>query len=438
MNRTVVVIGGGAAGIMATLAARAKGVPVLLLERNRRIGVKILISGGGRCNITHDASPKDLEKGFIPREGRFLRYSLHTLPPSEILTMLHREGVATYVRPNGRVFPQSGRADDVLAAFERLLLKSGATIRTSALVDGLQTTTRVVHGVGLGGETIDAGAVVVATGGLSYRKVGTTGDGIAWARKLGVRVEEPSAALAPIYFAVPPPSDWRGISLRDVEVFVEFDVGGPNLELPLPEGVPTTWRDDLVLTHKGLSGPSILEVSRSIAWGFAAQQSPRVFIDLVPDTTRERLRSLWNDRRVESPRSEVKSFVGEFMPRALVPWFLDMIKVDGAARISDSEKEVRARVVSGLKRWNPGLPGSVPIDRGEVTAGGIGLDAVDPRSMRVHDIDGLFAAGEALDIAGSVGGYNLQAAFSTGWVAGHAAATYVAGLSDLNSRAYDE
>jgi len=433
MSRRVIVVGGGAAGMMAALAARRGAADVILVERNKRLGVKILISGGGRCNITHDGSPREIEQGFVPREGRFLRYSLHEFPPSAVLAMLHEQGVETLVRPNGRVFPASGRAEDVLSAFERILSVHRIEVVTSTRVDSLVIDCCEVTGVRCNDKTMVADSVVIATGGLSYRKVGTTGDGIRWGVEAGLRAEPARAALAPIYFTTPPPADWQGVSLRGVEVSVRFRSridgsrpgdaasGSPSILTP-PDGVPTSWRDDLLLTHRGLSGPSILEISRSVAWGIDMGARPVILIDIVPDLTRDELRKRFDERRSDSPATEVQTMVSEYMPRALVPWFLRMLGIDAGVRLADLTRIARTVLLDGLKGWMPGEVGEVPIDKGEVTAGGIALDQIDPRTMRARGLGGLYIAGEALDIAGSIGGYNLQAAFSTGWVAGRSAA----------------
>jgi len=435
----VVVVGGGAAGIMAAIAAARRGARVLILERNPRIGIKILISGGGRCNVTHQGSARDIERGFTTREARFLRHSLHCLSPADVTTMLHQSGVETYVRSNGRVFPSSERAEDVLDAFERMLRDAGVVVRTSSRVTALSIVDNRVRGVETDDDYVDADAVILATGGVSYRKVGTTGDGVEWCRELGIDVEPFSAALAPIYFDVPPPDDWHGVSLRDVRVSVHLRSAPLRTEArsstytqstgpacTLPAGVHLSWRGDLVLTHRGMSGPSVLEVSRAVACAMAAGMLLSVTVDCVPAIGDDALRSRWDRTVSSSPRTEVQTFLAEFVPRALVSYMLASLDVPVGLRLADAHREVRSRLLYGLKHWTPGVVGEVPIDRGEVTAGGIALTEVDPLTMRVRRIDRLYAAGEALDVAGSVGGYNLQAAFSTGWVAGLSAAAPVA------------
>jgi predicted Rossmann fold flavoprotein len=415
----VAIVGGGAAGIFAALAAREAGATAVLYERNKRPGIKILISGGGKCNITHDASPREMAEGFIPREARFLRYALHELTSSAVLDALHAEGVETFTRPNGRVFPVSGRAEDVLAAFERMMARAGVEIRTSALVEGIVVDDGSVKGIMVDGVMERCDAAIVATGGMSYRKVGTTGDGIRWGAALGHAIEPVRAALAPIYFPVPPPADWQGVALRDVLLWCETEGARP--KLPRAEAPPVAWRDDLLLTHRGLSGPAALEVSR-VAARVAEDGSPvTLLVDLLPDMPPDELRIAWERRAASAGRSEVQSFVEGYLPRALVRYFLDAAGVPAGTKLSEVTREGRLSILGALKGWRIGEVGEVPIDRGEVTAGGISLAQISPTTMESQLVRGLHVAGEALDISGRVGGYNLQAAFSTGYVAGRAA-----------------
>jgi len=416
MVRRIAIIGGGAAGIFAALAAREGGAEAILYERNSRIGIKILISGGGRCNITHEASPAEMERGFITREARFLRYALHELTSARVLDMLHAEGVETITRPNGRVFPTGGRAEDVLAAFERMLEKAGARVRTNALVTGIRVEEGRAGGVIVDGAVEPCDAVIVATGGMSYRKVGTTGDGIRWGEELGHVIEPVRPALAPLYFPAPPPADWQGVALRDVLLHVECDGATP--KLPRRENFPAAWRDDVLLTHRGISGPAALEVSRAAARVRELCSEVMLVVDLAPDMPAEELLKMWEERHASAPRSEVRTFAERFLPRALVPYVLAVAGLPDALKLSGTTREQRTSLLATLKGWRLGKVGEVPLDRGEVSAGGVALGEVSPTTMESKKVAGLYFVGEALDISGSVGGYNLQAAFSTGYAAG--------------------
>lgn len=414
MARRVAIVGGGAAGIYAALAARQAGADVTLYERNARIGIKILISGGGKCNITHDAAPRELEHGFIQAEARFLRYAFHEFPSGRVLDDLHREGVATITRPNGRVFPASGRAEDVLAAFERMLDRAGVTLRTGSLVERIEPEREGIRVVGAGGGLFDA--VVVTTGGMSYRKVGTTGDGVRWGAETGHDIVAVRAALAPMYFPAKPPAEWQGVALRDV--LFRTEIAGA-AEQPRRDRPPAEWRDDLLLTHRGVSGPAALEISRAAALlRERAQGDVRLLVDVVPDIPLDELRKRWVARLAESGRWEVQTFVEGFVPRAVVPAVLAAAGLIAGARAAEVTRDERDALLATLKRWPVGIVAEVPVDRGEVTAGGISLSDVSPKTMESLRVPGLYFAGEVLDIAGAIGGYNLQAAFATGYVAG--------------------
>lgn len=416
-DRKIAVVGGGAAGIFAALAATENGGKVVLYERNDEIGIKIKISGGGKCNITHDATPGELEEGFVVREARFLRYAFNELTASEVLRRLHHEGVETYTRPNGRVFPTSGRSKDVLDAFKRMLSKAGVEVRTQTLVQGVDAVDNVVQGILVNGKRIPHNTVIVTTGGASYKKVGTTGDGMRWAAELGIDVVPVRAALAPIYFPVSPPKEWQGVALRDVVLSVVFT---PGKSWPKREGYPVSWRDDTLLTHRGISGPTALEVSRAAALARETGNGAKVelAVDLLPDNDEKAVWAMWQERLESAPKSEVQSFVAPMLPAKLVSWFLKSINVEPGTKVASMSREERGRLLAALKRWVLGEVGEVPIDRGEVTAGGVALNQVSRTTMESKTIQGLYFAGEALDISGCVGGYNLQAAFSTGYVAG--------------------
>jgi predicted Rossmann fold flavoprotein len=420
MRARIGIVGGGAAGIFAALGARVEGADAVIYERNPRLGIKILISGGGKCNITHDGTPAELEEGFIPREARFLRYALHEVTPADVLDLLHGEGVETFTRPNGRVFPTSGRAEDVLGAFERALERAGAEIRTRARVEGIQVEDERAVGIVVDGVVEPCDAVVVATGGTSYRKVGTTGDGIEWGRELGLEIVPVRAALAPIYFPTPPPADWQGVALRDVLLRAVLD--GAPLPFLKKDGYIAEWRGDLLLTHRGVSGPTVLEVSRIAALMAESGAAPSLVVDLLPDVSPGELLERWEERLAASGRTEVQTFVEGIAPRAVVPAILDAAGVQSGTKVSSVTRAGRTSLLATLKGWIVGLVGEIPIDRGEVTAGGIALTEVSPRTMQARRVGALYVAGEALDIAGSVGGYNLQAAFATGYVAGRSAA----------------
>ncbi len=273
----VIVVGGGAAGIIAAWRSAGLQAPTLLLEKNERLGIKLHISGGGKCNITHAGLMHDIRMAFEPNEARFLRLPFLRFTNEDVLALLHERGVETYTRPDGRIFPVSGRAEDVVEALAWHAGHAGAEIRCGSVVERLEAAGGKVHGIWMQGRSHRASAVILATGGVSYPKTGTTGEGLRWARELGHSLVPLRAALAPIYLDPAPPADWSGVAVRDC--LLRARAGGK---------VISRWRSDLLFTHKGISGPTALGVSRDVA--LALEHGPATLdADLLPDRPPEDL-----------------------------------------------------------------------------------------------------------------------------------------------------
>jgi predicted Rossmann fold flavoprotein len=411
MDAEVIVVGGGAAGIIAAWRAASVGAKTLLLEKTARLGTKILISGGGKCNITHDGPIEDVLRAFSPAEARFLRPSCYRFTNREVVELFTSKGLEVYTRPNGRIFPVDRTAKDVVAILADHLREAGVRTELNNPVTGLIVEKGRVLGVRCGEGELRAGAVIVSSGGSSYPGTGTTGDGWPWTRDLGHTVAKIRAALAPINMITDPKWASRsGVAVRDCALKARQN--GREI---------SRWRDDLLFTHHGVSGPTALGISRTVAEG-AGQGQITLEVDLLPDQafeqTTERVRG-WAAR---NPRKQWPTFLEEILPERLAGWFLDSIAIDRSAAAGATDKKAKNRIVAGLKGWTLGQVRDVPIEKGEVVAGGIALDEVDPQTMRSSKAEGLFLCGEILDIAGPVGGYNLQAAFSTGYVAGESAA----------------
>ena len=388
------------AAIAARRGAEASGIAcsITLLERNQRLGTKIRISGGGKCNVTHQGTPAEmLEQGFLRlNERRFLRNALYGFSSSDLLELLHSRGVETEVRPDGKVFPLSGDASSVALAFEELLKEA---------------------------ETLTADAVILATGGVSYSATGTTGDGLVIARKLGHTIKEPSAALAPVFTLKAPPASLSGVSLRSAGLVAS--AGGKCIER----------RGDLLFTHRGFSGPAALSLSRDIAELCRDFGSASLFADLFPEHNPAEL----DHQLLQHARKHGAQMVRKFLqicpiapslkkgfieapygtiPTALVPFIIRHALLEIDITWSTLQKEQRQSLLTVLKRFPLGTVRNVPLDQGEVSAGGILLGEVNPKTMQSRVLPNLFLCGELLDYAGEIGGYNLQAAISTGWTAG--------------------
>jgi len=406
----ILIIGGGAAGITSAWRAACRGAQVTILERNPRIGIKILISGGGKCNITHSGNIDHVLEGFLPRERRFLKPAIYRFTNTDLLELLEGQGVPTEARPNGRVFPRSGNAKDVVRAFEQILRDASVSVRVDTRVESILAEQGGVTGVLTGGGMIPASHIVLATGGVSYPKTGTTGDGIRWAASLGHTIVPLRAALAPIKMTSPHLAAWSGIALR-----------GGRLKVVQHGKTVARWDDDILFTHEGVSGPGALEVSRR-----AAEAMEQGEVELVFDFTRGRdyaaVDAELNGAIQESRNRTIAAFLERWLPNRLVQPLLGSLGIDPHTRGHILTRDQRHAVVRLLTGWTIGTIARVPLERGEVTAGGVSLDEVEPRTMRSRIIKGLYLCGEVLDIAGPVGGYNLQAAFSTGFVAGECAA----------------
>jgi predicted Rossmann fold flavoprotein len=410
-QQPVVVIGGGAAGIIAAWRAAGLGARVLLVEKNERIGIKILISGGGKCNITHDGPIESLLAAFRPNEARFLRPACYRFTNRDMIDLLEARGLEVMTRPDGRIFPAHGTAKDVVAILEDILRESGVRIQLGSGVTGLEADDEGICGVRIGSERIASRHVVLAVGGSSYPGAGTTGDGWPWARQLGHTIVKVRAALAPIFFDTAPPPEWPGVSLRDC--LLRARQNGKEI---------ARWRGDLLFTHRGVSGPTVLGISRVVA---ERQREGLVTLeaDLLPDSTFEQVSADLRAWTAAHARRAVSGFVEPFAPNRLIDALLDAAQVSKETTGAYLSRKEQNRLVAVLKGWTIGRVEHVPLEKGEVVAGGVSLDEVDSQTMRSRLVRGLYLCGEVLDIAGPVGGYNLQAAFSTGFVAGETAAT---------------
>lgn len=396
--------------MFAAWRAAALGARTRLLEKNDRLGLKIHISGGGKCNITHAGEMESLRRAFIPEEARFLSHSFRRFTNEEVLDLLRRRGITVHTRPDGRVFPDSGRADDVVDGIAWYLHQAGVKVEQRVPVTSLW----IEHGQILGaegeGRRYPARTVVVAVGGSSYPKTGTTGDGYRWMRAAGHTLAPLRAALAPIYLAEGCRPDYSGVALRDC--ILKARQNGKEL---------ARWRGDLLYTHQGISGPTVLGVSRAVTLGME-KGAVSLDADVLPDVPHEALSDRIAEVHGSQGRRTIKTLVGEWLPDRLVPEALERAGLEPSTPLHQLPRKGRNRLVEILKRWEFGSVRAVPLERGEVTAGGVALDEVDPRTMASKKIAGLYLCGEILDLAGPVGGYNLQAAFSTGYVAGEAAA----------------
>jgi predicted Rossmann fold flavoprotein len=400
----VVVIGAGAAGLMAAISAAERGKRTLVLEKNRKAGVKILMSGGTRCNITHATDNRGIVAAYGP-PGRFLHSALAALSVDDTIAFFEAEGVPTKVEETGKVFPVSNRATDVLAALLRRVERSGAVLAPGeAVVDvrraerGLTVQTSVCP--------YSAASVILTTGGQSYPGSGTTGDGYRLLALFGHTIVTPRPALVPIAVAVAWVADLRGITVPDTSVRVV-------------EGTQTLAqrRGSLLFAHFGLSGPVALDVSRAIS-GHAHPEVLHLEIDLLPGTKDDDLSEMLRHESASAGKKQLAGVLAAELPRRLAEAILTHTGLAADRTAAALSKEDRNRLVIAVKHLRLPVTGTLGFQKAEVTAGGVALDEVDSRTMQSKLVPGLFIAGEVLDLDGPIGGYNFQAAWSTGWLAG--------------------
>ena len=410
----IIVVGGGAAGMVAAWRAALKGHRVTLLEANQKLGVKLRISGGGKCNITHDGSVKAVLAAFSKDQARFLRPSFHCFSNADVVELLRREGVESYVRENGRVFPldRPGSAAAVVAAFEGVMQRAGVQVRAGIRVVGLEGRAPRMEALRLeDGNLLRADAFILTTGGASYPETGTRGEVAGWLENLGVPTLPWAPALAPIPLKAPHPA-WEGVAFRNGTLRLLEGEGGRRIG---------AFSDDIIFTKNGISGPAALELSGLTE---AARRRGRAWLTYDFAGLREaELDSELRCEQVKNPHLSIRNWLQRWVPERVAEALSCELNEEGLRdlRLKDLPKGIRSRLVGWVSAFPLGLPGVVPLDRGEVAAGGIERSAVDPHTMRVHSWENLQVCGELLDIDGPVGGYNLQAAFSTGFVAGESA-----------------
>jgi predicted Rossmann fold flavoprotein len=379
---------------------------VLLLEKNLRVGVKILASGGGACNLTTSLPAREAARWFRPRGERFLREAFRALSPERLVEEFRAMGVPTHVEAEmEKVWPDSGKARDVADALLARARAAGARVETSAPVVALERDDAGLV-VRTGAGPVRAPRVVVAVGGQSYPRTGTTGDAYPWLRALGHRVTPLAPALVPLVVEVPWVRELRGIAVPARVRALDAE-GATLLERVRP----------VLFTHHGLSGPGAMDVSRFFALA-APWRPPRLLVDLLPGTSVEEARRALEARIAAEPASAVERALPERLPERLRRALVAAAGEEPARRAGEVSKSGRHEVVRALTALELPVAGTRGWDHAEVTAGGVDLDEVDPGTMASRIVPGLHLVGEVLDLDGPIGGFNFQSAFSTAEVAG--------------------
>jgi len=402
----VIVIGGGPAGMMAAGIAAQKGNEVILLEKNERLGKKLLISGKGRCNLTNDTDVEGLIEN-TPGNGNFLYSAFYTFSNQDLISFFNELGVDTKVERGGRVFPTSDSAKDVMHALQTFLTKSNVKVMTEITVKNILIKDGKVTGVErMNGSIMEANSVVLAVGGKSYPLTGSTGDGYEMARRLGHTVTPLKPSLIPLITKESWIKDLQGLSLKNIAVTFKTNNGK---EIYNDFG-------EMIFTHFGVSGPVILSASRHLLpYDFT---DIKLSIDLKPGLTEEKL-----DERVQRDfdkysRKQFKNALDDLLPQKLIPVIIRLTKIDPEKQVHQVTKEERKKLVSLLKGLETSIIGARPIKEAIVTAGGIKTNEINPSTMESKKVSGLFFAGEIIDVDAYTGGFNLTIAFSTGHLAG--------------------
>ena len=409
--KNVIIVGGGAAGMMAAVSAAEHGARVKILEKMPSVGRKLLITGKGRCNITNDGDRQTFVR-HMPGNGAFLYSAFHHFDNQSIVAFLERWGVQTKVERGGRVFPVSDQARDVVKAFIRALSSLKVEVITGQPVAEIVVKNRQVSGViSTSGVFHEADAVILTTGGASYPGTGSSGDGYRMARKIGHAIVPIKPSLVPLEVA----EDWigelQGLSLKNVLASVWADGTKKAEEF-----------GEMLFTHYGVSGPIILSLSKAVAQLLPDRKEVSVVVNLKPALSREVL-----DKRLQRDfekfaRKQIKNSLNELLPAKLIDVVIDLAYLDPDKPVHQITKAERSRLQEVITGIVLTITGTRPVSEAIVTAGGVSTKEIDPKTMSSKLISKLYFAGEVIDIDGYTGGFNLQAAFSTGYVAGRQAA----------------
>ena len=402
----VIVVGGGAAGMMAAVFAARNGQSVQLLEKNEKLGKKLFITGKGRCNITNAADIEDLFTAVISNP-KFLYSGFYSFTNQQVIDFFEELGVKTKIERGERVFPVSDHSSDVIAALSRELKSLGVSVSLHTEVRELLCEQDKVCGVLLtNGKKMKADAVIVATGGISYPSTGSTGDGYRFARETGHRVTELLPSLVPMEVRQWYAKELQGLSLR-------------NIEIRITDGKKKLYEEfgEMLFTHYGVTGPVILSAS-SVVGKTLRKKELTLHIDLKPALSEEQL-----DKRIlrefdANHNKQYKNSIDSLFPAKLKPVMIELSEIEPEKKVNEITKEERQRLVHLIKDFTMTLTGLRSYNEAIITKGGVSVKEIDPGTMESKKMKGLYFAGEVLDLDAVTGGYNLQIAWSTGYLAG--------------------
>lgn len=404
-SHKVIVVGGGAAGMMAAGMAAMQGARAMLLEPNDRLGKKLAITGKGRCNVTNCCTEEEVLKN-VPRNSRFLYSALHSWTPEQTMTFFEEHGCRLKVERGNRVFPESDRSASVIAALQQFLKEQKVELRRER-AEELLLENGEVRGVRTNRGEVYGRCVILCTGGCSYPLTGSTGDGYRLARQAGHTIVEPRGSLVPLE----EDGDWcarmQGLALKNVGVKL------------LGSKKKAVYEDfgELLFTHFGLSGPTILSSSAHMKAG----ERYEIVIDLKPALDEQKLDGRILRDLEKYQNRDMENALQDLYPRSLIPVMLQRAQIEPQTKANSLTKQQRRRLLELTRHFPVAIAGPRPVDEAIVTSGGVAVREVDPKTMASKLVTGLYFAGELLDVDAYTGGFNLQIAWSTGYVAGTAA-----------------
>ena len=407
----VIIIGGGAAGLLAGIAAATYGAEVTIIEKMRVPGKKMLITGKGRCNITNAGELQDIIKN-LPGNGRFLNSALRLFSNDDIVCLLECNGLETKVERGNRVFPVSDKAKDVVDTLVKIYTDLGGKLITDCKVTEITVKDGMATGVKTTNGHFTADKVILCAGGASYPGTGSDGGGAKLAAKVGHTIVPLKPSLVPLVSDYAYVEDLQGLSLRNVRATLYGD--GKKL---------TDDFGEMLFTHFGVSGPIILSLSNMAAESLSKGMEVELAIDLKPALSEEKLDARIQRDFTTYSRKQLVNGMKDLLPQRLIPVVCDMAYLDEEKFINQVSREERKRLVDTLKRFVVPITGTRPIAEAIVTAGGVSVKEINPKTMESKLINGLYFAGEVMDVDGYTGGFNLQAAFSSGYAAGVAASS---------------
>ena len=410
---SLIIVGAGAAGMMAAIRAAQLNQNVVLLERNNSLGKKILLTGKGRCNITNSAPLEDFIAKF-GRQGQFLRSAFQAFSNQDLIDFFENKGLKMKTERQGRVFPETDRAASVVQVLKSALLQKNIKILFNSRLMAVKKEGDVFHLHLEDGKDVCAKKAILATGGASYKDTGSRGDGFRIAQELGHTIIPLRAALVPLKTKESWVRQVQGLTLKNIRL--SFVCGGKEIVSDIGE---------LLFTHFGVSGPLVLDLSGAIVTLAKEHKGVKLLIDLKPGLSTEQLEKRILRDISSQGNKNIKNFLKEFLPSSMIPLFIGLLGLDEDKRCAYLTQKERNCLIRTLKELPLTITGSLPLEEAMVTAGGVSLKEINPRTMESRIVPGLYFAGEIIDACAPSGGFNLQQAFSTGYLAGGQAALCV-------------